>query len=155
MSRSRSKGTAFFAASSSRPVFATRSKTVGTHVVSISAGENPISPSMTAPSVACPRPVAPRLPMSSQKTRAVRSRQLRLSSSCTKRSAARMGPTVWLELGPMPTLKRSKTLLAMIANVREKKLCSIKASIERQMKRQLIGMLGESNLPSEIALRSA
>src|SRR5690348_7098116 len=79
------------------------------------SGHSPSSPHITALSVPWPRPVSASEPNNSQVTRAVRDR-LPASSShfSTKRAAARIGPTVCEDDGPMPILKRSKTLTAML-----------------------------------------
>ena len=49
---------------------------------------------MTALSLPCPRPVAPRLPNSSARIAAVDASTPLFRSSAAKRPAARMGPTV-------------------------------------------------------------
>ncbi|MNN38014.1 hypothetical protein D3C81_1519880 [compost metagenome] len=64
--------------------------------------------------MAWPTPVADREPNNRTSTRVTRA-----SSPCSRRTwaniaAARMGPTVWELDGPMPILKRSKTLIAML-----------------------------------------
>lgn len=69
-----------------------------------------MSPRMAALSEPWPAPVDPSEPNSSTSTRAVDSTAPRSSRAPAKRWAARIGPTVWDELGPMPIEKRSKTL---------------------------------------------
>ena len=65
-----------------------------------------------------PRPVSASEPNSSQRTRCTRSRMPGSSSQrWPKRAAARIGPTVCEDDGPMPILKRSKTLTAMSAKM--------------------------------------
>src|SRR5450756_256013 len=68
---------------------------------------------MMATSEPWPLPVAPSEPYSSQVTPAVLASRPSRSSACANRRAARIGPTVCELLGPMPILKRSKTLIAM------------------------------------------
>ena len=86
----------------------------GTAAVSTVSGDFPINPSTVALSVAWPLPVAPRLPIKSIVSLAAFSAAPVFSNSCRKRAAARMGPTVWLELGPMPTRNISKILMGMV-----------------------------------------
>jgi len=64
-----------------------------------------------ARSVAWPMPVRAREPYRSTCTRAVWAKAAEACSSLTKRSAARIGPTVWELEGPMPILKSSKRLV--------------------------------------------
>jgi hypothetical protein len=77
-------------------------------------GGSPSKPSSTALSVPCPRPVMASDPYSSARTRTTRSSTPFSSSQRSEnRAAARMGPTVWEDDGPMPILKMSKALTAM------------------------------------------
>ncbi|MNO96596.1 hypothetical protein D3C76_882720 [compost metagenome] len=81
---------------------------------SMRSGHWPIKPSRHARSVAWPTPVADSEPYSRTSTRVTWA-----SSPCSRKAwakvaAARIGPTVWELDGPMPILKRSKTLIAML-----------------------------------------
>jgi hypothetical protein len=58
-------------------------------------------------------PVSASEPNSSTVTRAVPSKRPSSRSDDAKRRAARIGPTVWELDGPMPMVKRSKTLIDM------------------------------------------
>ena len=78
---------------------------------SMLAGSCPESPSRTARSVACPKPVRASDPYNSACTRSTLSSKPRLASSRTKRQAARMGPIVCELDGPTPILYRSKKLV--------------------------------------------
>ena len=91
-----------------------RSSAAGMMSGSISLGKCPSSPISTALSVPWPRPVSASEPNTSARTRAVRARSavVSLSQRWTKRAAARIGPTVCEELGPMPILNKSKLLTA-------------------------------------------
>ena len=80
---------------------------------SMVSGSWPARPSSTAVSEPWPTPVAASEPNSSACTRAVRSRTPCWPMLSVKRRAARMGPTVWDEDGPMPIENRSRTLSAM------------------------------------------
>src|SRR5690606_69338 len=81
---------------------------------SISFGQWPSRPISTALSVPWPRPVIASEPKTSARTRATRCRVPASRSHLdTKRAAARIGPTVCDELGPMPILNRSKVLTAI------------------------------------------
>lgn len=82
-------------------------------VVSQLSGTSPIRPRMTARSVPWPRPVRASDPNSSVHTRARPGRRPVPASSVRKRWAARMGPTVWEDEGPIPMEKRSRALRAM------------------------------------------
>ena len=75
----------------------------------------PSRPISTALSVPWPRPVSASEPNTSARTRATCGKLARCFASqfCAKRAAARIGPTVCEELGPMPILNRSKVLTAM------------------------------------------
>ena len=72
-------------------------------------GSAPISLSSTALSVPWPLPVAPTEPYSRARERVVAVSQPSCASRLTNSRAARIGPTVWELLGPMPILTRSKT----------------------------------------------
>ncbi|SIT46341.1 hypothetical protein BN2475_640052 [Paraburkholderia ribeironis] len=85
---------------------------------SISSGRLPSSPSSTALSVPCPLPVAPSEPNSSIFTRRTKPSRLASSICDAKRHAAIIGPTVCELEGPIPILKRSKTLTFMACLVR-------------------------------------
>ena len=98
--------------SASRAAAATWSSAVRVSTVS---GSCPCSPSTTALSEPWPRPVAPREPNSSAWTRAVASAGRRRSSPSVNCFAARIGPTVCDDDGPMPTENRSRTLSAIRA----------------------------------------
>ena len=76
-------------------------------------GCSPDRPRTTAGTLPWPCPVAPREPNSSQRTDATRSRRPVSCSRETKRNAARIGPTVCELDGPIPTLNRSNTEMAM------------------------------------------
>src|SRR4051794_9818086 len=80
---------------------------------SIASGVSPSRPMSTARSVPCPLPVRASEPKSSTRTRPVRSSRPSCSRRSANRRAARIGPTVWELEGPMPMVKRSKTLMAM------------------------------------------
>ena len=75
------------------------------------SGLSPNRPRRMARSVAWPMPVRASEPKSSVWRRAVRGRVPLASSDRAKRSAARIGPTVCEEDGPMPILKSSKRLV--------------------------------------------
>src|SRR6185437_13974443 len=107
----------------------TRSNSGGMASGSIRSGQLPSSPQITALSVPWPRPVADSEPYSSTCTRATRSRTcpgldpgspVSPSQRSTKRAAARIGPIVCEDDGPMPILKMSKTLTAMLHAARGK-----------------------------------
>ncbi|GAA3082861.1 hypothetical protein GCM10020254_29080 [Streptomyces goshikiensis] len=59
-----------------------------------------------------PWPVAPSEPKSSARTDAVSARTPSFFRRVTNMRAARIGPTVWEDDGPMPMEKRSKTEMA-------------------------------------------
>src|SRR5262245_56906503 len=88
------------------PTFATRRGTWSTSTV---AGSSPSRPRMTARSLPWPLPVKPRLPNSSIFTLAVPASWPSCASRSANRRAARIGPTVCEDDGPMPILKISKT----------------------------------------------
>src|SRR6476646_8211838 len=82
---------------------------------SILSGHSPSKPQRIALSVPCPRPVSASEPKSSQRTRLTDARMPGSTSQRSqKRAAARIGPTVCEDDGPMPILNRSKTLTAMV-----------------------------------------
>src|SRR5690606_23440066 len=81
--------------------------------VSTRSGCSPSRPSITALSLPCPLPVAPSEPYSSTCNLAVASSRPSSRGPWAKRSAARIGPTVWELEGPMPILNRSSALRAM------------------------------------------
>src|SRR6218665_1028634 len=95
------------------PVLRMRSSSAPMASTSMLSGSWPSRPSSTALSLPWPLPVEPREPYSLTSTRA----QEASSPWCRRRSAnrraARIGPTVWELLGPMPILKVSNTLTAM------------------------------------------
>ncbi len=91
----------------------TSSSAVSTFTV---RGEWPSRPSSTALGVPWPWPVAPRDPKSSARTEAVWASTPSFFSRVTNMRAARIGPTVWEEEGPMPMEKRSKTEMATVAD---------------------------------------
>ena len=92
-----------------------RSSAAGMTSGSIRFGMWPSRPISTALSVPWPRPVSASEPNTSARTRATCGQVARSprATSATKRAAARIGPTVCEELGPMPILNRSKVLTAM------------------------------------------
>src|SRR5579863_5650232 len=75
------------------------------------SGRSPCSPATTARSVPWPRPVQAREPSSTTPMRSTRGSSPAARSASTKAAAARIGPTVWEEDGPMPILNRSKALI--------------------------------------------
>ena len=78
------------------------------------SGISPCKPSITALWLPWPLPVAPNEPYSSQRTRLTCAAAGSASKAFTNRAAAFMGPTVCELLGPIPILKRSKVLMAMV-----------------------------------------
>jgi hypothetical protein len=82
-----------------------RSSAAGMMSGSILFGQWPSSPISTALSVPWPRPVRASEPNTSARMRATSCRRPASARWCsTKRAAARIGPTVCEELGPMPIL---------------------------------------------------
>ena len=77
------------------------------------SGRSPSRPSITAFGVPCPRPVAPREPYISARTRTTSRNTPASLKARTNIAAARMGPTVWELEGPIPILKRSNVLMAI------------------------------------------
>src|SRR6185437_13489316 len=99
----------------------TRASSGGVASGSILSGQLPSSPHSTALSVPWPRPVSASDPYSSTVTRATRAMSpVSTSQRSTKRAAARIGPIVCEDDGPMPILKMSKTLTAMLHAARGK-----------------------------------
>ena len=98
--------------SASRAAAATWSSAVAVSTVS---GSWPANPSTTALSEPWPRPVAPSEPKSSAWTRTVAASWPEAASPSVNRFAARIGPTVWEDDGPMPMENRSSTLSAIRA----------------------------------------
>ena len=69
---------------------------------------------MTARSLPCPCPVAPSEPNSSARTRVTSSSTPSASRPIAKVRAARIGPTVCEDDGPIPIENRSNTLMATL-----------------------------------------
>ena len=78
------------------------------------SGASPASPSTTALSVACPRPVQASEPNRVTTTRAVRSRSPCAASASAKALAAFIGPTLCEDDGPSPILKSSNTPIRIV-----------------------------------------
>src|SRR5690606_15475530 len=91
-------------------IAASRSSTVST---STSSGFSPDRPSRTALSLPWPLPVRPSDPYRMAFTRAVRPSSPSWCSPRANLCAAAIGPPVWELDGPIPILKRSKTLIAI------------------------------------------
>src|SRR5690349_16600817 len=92
------------------------SRRAGTVSTSTVAGCSHSRPSRTALSLPCPGPVRPSEPY--RATRTVATAGMRPSSRRPRANipAAFIGPTVWELDGPMPTLNKSKTLIAIDAS---------------------------------------
>src|SRR6266849_5009622 len=107
------KGISCSPSSRTLPRCAMASRRAGTASTSTVAGSSPSSPSRTALSLPCPGPVSPSEPY--RATRTVATWGIRPSSRSPRPNipAAFIGPTVCELDGPMPTLNRSKTLIAM------------------------------------------
>ena len=80
----------------------------GALAVSTVSGRSPSRPRITARSLPCPCPVAPSEPNSSARTRATWLEQPVVASPVANVRAARIGPTVCEDDGPMPMVNRSK-----------------------------------------------
>src|SRR5487761_1079431 len=102
--------------SRSFPVWVMAASRAGIVSTSTVAGCSPSSPSSTALSLPCPLPVRPSDPYRPTRTAwtcGMRPSSRRLSANIR---AAFIGPTVCELDGPMPTLNRSKTLIAMLCS---------------------------------------
>ena len=95
-----------------RPLSRTAAARAATVDVSIVSGRSPSSPRITARSLPCPRPVAPSDPNSSTRTRATSASSPSSARPWANVRAARIGPTVCDDDGPMPIEKSSKMLIA-------------------------------------------
>src|SRR5688572_2093707 len=113
MSSPRSNAIECSPSSDSWPDSVTAPTRSGVSAGSTTSGRSPIRPSATAGMLPWPLPVAPREPNSSTVTRRVEARAPSSLSPRTNLSAAIIGPTVCELDGPMPILKRSKTLSAI------------------------------------------
>src|SRR5579862_7323871 len=82
-----------------------------------------------------------REPKSSQRTRAVRAKSCSRCRRWTKRRAARIGPTVWELEGPMPMVKRSKTLSAMLSGYHREGGDEVAMNRRRLVRRDLLGAI--------------
>src|SRR5436190_8574939 len=109
----RVKGISCSPSSRSVPRCLMASRRAGTASTSTVAGCSPSSPSSTALSLPCPGPVRPSEPY--RATCTVATCGIRPSSASPRANipAAFIGPTVCELDGPMPTLNRSKTLMAI------------------------------------------
>ena len=87
----------------------------GRRSISVASGVSPSSPSISALWLPWPRPVAANEPYSRTRTPVTRARSPEDCSASTNCRAARIGPTVWELEGPIPIVKRSKTLTAIAA----------------------------------------
>src|SRR6185437_16211702 len=109
----RVKGISCSPSSRSVPLVAIASRRAGTASTSTVAGCSPSSPSNTALSLPCPGPVRPSEPYSATPTVATCGISPSSARPRANIPAAFIGPTVCELDGPMPTLNRSKTLMAI------------------------------------------
>ena len=99
-------------AAATRPLARAAAARAPTVAVSTVSGASPSRPRTTARSLPCPRPVAPSEPNSSARTRVTDSSSPSCARPSAKVRAARIGPTVCDDDGPIPIENRSKTLMA-------------------------------------------